>query len=70
MEILIFQSPKKHRIIAIKKLLKENDISTTSVKLYICVEWNHYGRSGEERINEIMGKRDELNVDIEDFNEK
>jgi hypothetical protein len=70
MEKLIFQSPKKHRIIAIKKLLIENDIPISNIKLYIYVEWNHGGRKGGKGITQYIEKRDILDLPIEDFNEK
>jgi hypothetical protein len=62
MESLVFQSPKKHRIIAIKKLLIENNIPVTSIKLHIYL--TAYSRISEKEIC------DELNVPIEEFNEK
>ena len=70
MEKIIFQSPKKHRVIAIKNLLTENNIPISSIKLYIYVEWSYGGRKGGARIIKFMEKRDELNFPIEDFNEK
>lgn len=70
MEKIIFQSPRKHRIIAIKNLLTENNIPISSIKLHIYVEWSHGGRRGGGRIIESMERRDELNFPIEDFNEK
>jgi hypothetical protein len=70
MEVMVFQSPKKHRIIAVKKLLSENSIPTTNIKLHIYVEWSHGGRRSGPRITETVEKSDELNVPIEDFNEK
>ena len=70
METMVFQSPKKHRIIAVKYLLRDNNIPITSVKISIYVEWSHGGRRGAGRVKEIIEKRDELNIDIEFFNEK
>ena len=67
---MVFQSPKKHRIVAVKYLLRDHDISVTSVKIRIYVEWSHGGRRGAGRIKEIIEKSDELNIDIEFFNEK
>ncbi|MCL2374374.1 MAG: hypothetical protein FWC65_03930 [Treponema sp.] len=61
MDKMVFQSPKKHRIISVKKLLEENDIPITSIKLHIRVEWGQGG--GRE-------KRNELIVPIEEFNDK
>jgi len=71
MEKLVFYSPKKHRIIAIKELLAKNNISTTSIKLYFYLELNRGAvyRGGEVIIEKIE-KRDELNISIEEFNEK
>jgi len=73
MERLIFQSPKKHRIIAIKKLLAENNIPVTNIKLHISVQWSHGGINAGQagiRVTEAREKRNELNVPIEEFNEK
>ncbi|MDR0474514.1 MAG: hypothetical protein LBH43_12680 [Treponema sp.] len=56
METMVFQSPKKHRIIAIKKLLAENNISTTSIKIHIFVEWSLCNNG----ITERRKRRDEL----------
>jgi len=73
LERLVFQSPKRHRIIAVKKLLAQNEIPVTSVKLYIQIQWNHGGiKSGQagQRITETMERRNELNVPIEEFDEK
>ena len=67
---MVFQSPKKHRIIAIKKLLAKNNIPVTSVKLYIYVQWTHGGRKGGGVIMEERERRDELNVPVEDFTGK
>jgi len=70
MDSLVYSSNKKHRVIAVKKLLTDNEIPITSVKLHILLEWRHGGRRGGERLTEQMEKRDELDVQIEDFNEK
>ena len=70
MEKLVYQSPKQHRIIAVKKLLAANNIPVTSVKLYIYVQWSHGGRKGGGRITEERERRDELTVPIEDFTGK
>ncbi|MCL2382317.1 MAG: hypothetical protein FWC64_12160 [Treponema sp.] len=73
MEKMVFNSPQRYRIIAVKKLLAENDIPVTSVKLHIRVEWGHgglkHGQAGQ-RITETRERRDELNVPIEEFDEK
>ena len=63
MEVMIYQSPKKHRIIAVKKLLSENNIPTSNIKLHIYVEWYHR----KVGTGETIEKRDEINIDIEDF---
>jgi hypothetical protein len=70
METLVFQSPKKHRIIAVKKLLSDNNIPITSIKLHVFVKWSHGGRRGGGRITDSMERRDELNVPIEEFSGK
>ena len=73
MEKMVFHSPKRHRIIAVKKLLAGNDIPIVSIKLRLYVEWGHGGiKAGQAgiRITESREKRNELNVPIEEFNEK
>jgi len=73
MERMVFQSPKKHRIIAIKALLAENGIPVTSIKLHIRVEWSHWSQAGIEarkKHTEAREKRNELNIPIEEFNDK
>jgi len=70
MEKMVFQSPKKHRIIAIKNLLTENNIPVTNIKLHIRVEWSHGGGRYYGKFTETREKRNELNVPIEEFNEK
>jgi hypothetical protein len=65
MEKVIYQSPKKHRIIAIQDLLIKNKISVTSIKLNICIR-SGGGRGGSVEIT----RSDELNVPIEEFKEK
>ncbi|MDR0443982.1 MAG: hypothetical protein LBH44_11310 [Treponema sp.] len=70
MEAMVFQSPKKHRIIAIKRLLADNNIQVTSIKLYIQVEWTFYHRKTGSGITERRKSRDELNIPIEEFNGK
>jgi len=69
MESMVFQSPKKHRIIAIKNLLIKNNIPVTSIKIHINVGWRLYNKYGHG-ITDERDRRDELNVPIEDFNEK
>jgi hypothetical protein len=65
MEKVIYQSPKKHRIIAIQDLLIKNNIPITGIKLNICI------RSGGRRGGSVeITRSDELNAPIEDFNEK
>jgi hypothetical protein len=64
MEKVIYQSPKKHRIIAIQDLLIKNNIPITSIKLHICI------RSGGRRGGSVeIARSDDLNVSIEEFNE-
>jgi len=73
MEKLIFRSPKKHRIIAVKRLLAQNEIPVTSIKLHIQIQWSHGGiKSGQagQRATETRERRNELNVPIEEFDEK
>ena len=70
MEKMVFQSPKKHRIIAIKNLLTENNIPVTNIKLHIRVEWSHGGGRYYGKFTETREKRNELNVPIEEFDEK
>ncbi|MDR0289926.1 MAG: hypothetical protein LBI06_03240 [Treponema sp.] len=74
MEIVIYQSPKKHRIIAIQDLLIKNKIPITSIKLHICVNSRDVivgGRRANVVQNIVQIERsDELNVPIEEFNEK
>jgi len=70
---MIFQSPKRHRIIAIKKLLAENNIPITNIKLHISVAWSHGGINAGQagiRVTETREKRNELNVPIEEFTDK
>jgi hypothetical protein len=68
MEKLIYRSPKKHRIIAVKNLLIENDIPVSSVKLHIFFVWYLLGRGGA--IREQRERRDDLNVPIEEFDDE
>jgi len=73
MKKVIFQSPKKHRVIAIKKLLAEHDIPITNIKLHISVAWSHGGINAGQagiRVTETREKRNELNVPIEEFTDK
>jgi hypothetical protein len=65
METVIYQSPKKHRVIAIQDLLIKNNIPITSIKLHISI-WSGGGRGGVVQ----TARSDELNVPIEEFNEK
>jgi hypothetical protein len=69
MESMVFQSPKKHRIIAIKYLLIKNNIPVTSIKIHINIGWSFYYKS-VFRVTEERDRRDELNVPIEDFDDK
>jgi hypothetical protein len=63
MEKIIYKSPKKHRIIAIKDLLRKSNIPITSIKLNICI------RSGRGSLVQ-MEKSDEIHIPIEEFAEK
>jgi hypothetical protein len=63
MEKIIYRSPKKHRIMAIKDLLSKNNIPITSTKLNICI------KSGRGSFVQ-MEKSNELHIPIEEFNEK
>ena len=70
MEKMVFKSPKRHRIIAIKQLLAQNNIPVTSIKLHIHVEWTHWRQAGiqtHKKHTETREKRNELNVPIEEF---
>ena len=70
---MVFKSPKRHRIIAIRDMLAENDIPVTNIKLHIHVEWSHGGISAGQagiRISEARERRNELNVPIEEFTDK
>ena len=69
MERMVFQSSKKHRIIAIKNFLIKNNIPVTSIKIHINVGWSLYNKYGHG-ITDERDRRDELNVPIEDFDEK
>lgn len=68
MEELIFSSPKKYKILEIKRLLQENNIPVTSIKLYIYVDMSRKHRANS-LINDERERRDELIVPIEEFNE-
>jgi len=70
MEKLIFQSPKKQRIMAVQKILRENNIPVSSIKIYIYVEWSHSNVEDGGMVKESLEKRDELTIPIEYFNEK
>ena len=71
MEALVFRSPKRHRVVAVKKLLAGNGIPTASVKLHIRVEWSQGGRNlGGGRYSGAMEERNDLNVPIEEFDDK
>jgi hypothetical protein len=69
MEKLVFSSPKKYKILEIKRLLNENSIPVTSIKLYIYVNMTRRHRTNSLIIDE-REKRDELIIPIEEFNEK
>jgi shikimate kinase len=70
MEKLIYSSPKKYRILEIKKLLSDNNIPVTSIQLYIYVNMSRLHARGEDEIIDIRERRGELNVPIEEFNEE
>jgi len=70
MESAVFQSPKKHRIIAIKNLLIENNIPVTSIKIHIYMERRTYNIKTNTKFTETRESCDELNVPIEEFDEK
>jgi len=74
MEKMLFKSPKRHRIIAIRDLLEEYEIPVTSIKLHIQVEWGHWTlgelRTGGKRLIETREKRNDLNVPIDEFTDK
>jgi hypothetical protein len=69
MEIMIYSSPRKYKIVAIKDYLKKNNIPITGIKLglYLVLRSGR-GKGGTANIEEIE-KHDELNMPIEDFNE-
>ncbi|MCL2804365.1 MAG: hypothetical protein FWD26_00295 [Treponema sp.] len=60
MEIIVYYSPKKYRVIAIRDYLIKNNIPVTSIKLGFYMAM----RSGRS------GRNDELDISIEDFNEE
>jgi hypothetical protein len=64
MEKVIYESPKKHRIIAIQDLLIKNNIPVTSIKLHICIRSG--GRGGIVQI----ARSDDINMPIEKFDEE
>ena len=66
---MVFQSPKKHKIITIEKLLSENNIPITGIHISTYTKWNH-GIMGENRFVETRERSEELKMPIEDFNEK
>jgi hypothetical protein len=71
MEKVIYQSPKKHRIIAIQDLLIKNNIPVTGIKLHICITTSSGIGKGSMRVDTVEIERsDELKVPIEEFNEK
>ncbi|MCL2800938.1 MAG: hypothetical protein FWD28_04185 [Treponema sp.] len=72
MEKIVFSSPKKHRIIAVRDLLYKNNIPVTSIKLYFYLELKRGSlhRDRNDIVTEIIEKRDELNIPIENFYEK
>ena len=69
MGILIFQSPKKYKILEIKELLINNDIPILSINLSINVNMSKYSISSGI-FYDIRENNGELIVPIEEFNEK
>ena len=70
---MVFRSPKRHRVIAIKNLLAEHNIPVTNIKLHISVTWSHGGINAGQagiRVTETREKRNALNVPIEEFTDK
>jgi hypothetical protein len=70
MEVVIFKSPEKYKILEIKKLLTDNNIPVASVQLYIHVVMTKRGKGGNIFIIDEREDRGELIVPIEEFNEK
>jgi hypothetical protein len=70
METVVYQSPRKHRIIAIQNLLIKNNIPVTSIKLHICVSSRDVIGGGRRGNIVQIERSDDLNVPIEEFNEK
>jgi hypothetical protein len=69
---MVFESPKRHRIITVRDLLEENEIPVTSIKLSIQVQWSNWIHSGTrsgEKLTVTREKRNELNVPIEEFDD-
>jgi hypothetical protein len=70
MESLIFSSPKKYKILEIKELLINNNIPITSIKLYIFVNMDKYSTIDKSNFYDRRENRGDLNMPIEEFNEK
>jgi len=70
MEKCIYSSPKKYKILEIKKLLSDNNIPVTGIQLYIYVNMSRLHARGEDEIIDIREERGELLVPIEEFNEE
>jgi len=70
MEKCIYSSPKKYKILEIKKLLLDNNIPVTSIQLYIYVNMSRLHARGEDEIIDIREERGELLVPIEEFDEE
>jgi len=60
MEIKIYSSPWKYRIVAIKDYLMKNNIPIASIKLCLCLYLK----------KDLIERHDELNIPIEEFNEE
>jgi hypothetical protein len=66
MEIMIYNSPRKYKIVAVKDYLIKNNIPITGIKLGLYLTLNSGIRKGGTANIE---KHDELNMPIEEFNE-
>jgi hypothetical protein len=69
MECMVFESPKKHRIIAIKNLLLKNNIPVISIKIHIKLRGRFSDKTTGEN-SENNDRSNELNIPIEDFDDK
>jgi hypothetical protein len=69
MEIMIYCSPKKYKIVAIKDYLIKNNIPITGIKLGFYLRLSSGGGKSGPTITEKIEKHDDLNIPIEEFNE-